>query len=85
MKNPLHFRYTHTCYNREGGVIAHDTGTLEGYTVKSVKLTLVKRFRLQGTGGCWTRLPNDTHKRSHRCTRTGEHTTLILEPLENLS
>lgn len=82
MKNPLHFRYTHTCYNREGGVIAHDTGTLEGYTLKSVKLTLVKRFRLQGTGGNWTRLPNgNTHKRSHRSTATGERSTLILEPI----
>ncbi|MCY3723298.1 MAG: hypothetical protein OXG97_13835 [Candidatus Poribacteria bacterium] len=81
MKNPLHFRYTHTCYNREGGVIAHDTGTLEGYTLKSIKLTLVKRFRLQGTGGNWTCLPNGTHKRSHRNTATGERSTLILEPI----
>lgn len=80
MKNPLHFRYTHTHYNREGEVIDQDTGTLEGYTVKSVKLTLVKRFRLQGTGGNWTCLPNGTHERSHTST-TGERSTLILEPM----
>ena len=77
----LHFRYTYTRHNREGEVIADDTGTLEGYTVKSVKLTLVKRFRLQGTGGNWTCLPNGTHERSHISTATGERSTLLLEPL----
>lgn len=80
----LHFRYTYTRYNREGEVIADDTGTIEGYTTKSVKLTLVKRFRLQGTGGNWTCLPNGTYKRSHISTTTGERSTIILKPLENL-
>lgn len=80
MKNPLHFRYTHTRYNREGTVIAHDTGTIEGYTTKSVKLTLVKRFRLQGTGGNWICLPDGTHKRSHIST-TGDEIRLTLEPI----
>ena len=77
----LHFRYTYTRHNREGEVIADDTGTIEGYTTKSVKLTLVKRFRLQGTGGNWTCLPNGTHKRSHISAATGERSTLILEPM----
>lgn len=80
MKSPLHFRYTHTRYNREGTVIADDTGIIEGYTTKSVKLTLVKRFRLQGTGGNWTCLPNGTHKRAHIST-TGDKIRLILEPI----
>ena len=77
----LHFRYTYTRHNREGEVIADDTGTLKGYTTKSVKLTLVKRFRLQGTGGHWTCLPNGTHKRSHISTATGERSSLTLEPI----
>lgn len=77
----LHFRYTYTRHNREGEVIADDTGTLKGYTTKSVKLTLVKRFRLQGTGGNWTCLPNGTHKRSHISATTGERSTLTLEPI----
>lgn len=77
----LHFRYTYTRHNREGEVIADNTGTLKGYTTKSVKLTLVKRFRLQGTGGNWTCLPNGTHKRSHISNTTGERSSLTLEPI----
>lgn len=77
----LHFRYTHTHYNREGEVISHDAGPISGHTPKSVRHVLVKRFHLQGTGGSWTCLPNGTHKRSHRCQRTGERSCIILEPI----
>ena len=77
----LHFRYTYTRSNREGEVIERDTGPISGHTQKSVKLTIVKRFRLQGTGGSWTSLVNGTHKRSHRCPRTGERSTLTLESI----
>ena len=67
MKNPLHFRYTHTRYNREGERIAHNTGTIEGHTAKSVKHFLVRRFKLQ-TWSPWTCLPNGKHQRTHTCT-----------------
>ena len=60
----LHFRYTHTRYNREGEVIADDTGTLKGYTPKAVKLALVKRFHLQAWSS-WTHLPNGKYQRIH--------------------
>ena len=60
----LHFRYTHTRSNREGERIAHDTGTIEGHTAKSVKHFLVRRFKLQ-TWGPWTCLPNGKYQRTH--------------------
>ena len=47
IKNLLHFRYTYTVYTREGEVLTHDTGPIEGHTAKSVKHFMVKRFHLQ--------------------------------------
>ena len=76
----LHFRYTHTRYDREGEILSHDTGPISGHTAKSVKHTLVKRFHLQA-GGSWTCLPNGTHKRSYRCPHTGERNSISLEPI----
>ncbi|MYC75407.1 hypothetical protein F4X10_06515 [Candidatus Poribacteria bacterium] len=81
IKHQLYFRYTYNRYNRDGQILKHNTGTLSGHTVKSVRLTLVKRFRLQGTGGTWTALVNGTHKRSHRCQLTGERHCLTLTPM----
>ena len=73
-------RYTYTLYDREGEVIAHDTAPIEGHTAKPVKHTLAKRFHLQA-GGSWTCLANGTYKRSYRCPRTGERSSIILEPI----
>ena len=75
-----HFQYTHTRYNREGEVISHDTGPISGYTPKSVKLSLVKRFHLQNWSN-WTCLPNGKYQRTHIW--TPEHPyrgTITLEP-----
>ena len=77
----LYFRYTYNRHNRNGQLIKDRTGTLSGHTLKSVRLTLVKRFRLQGTGGSWTSSVNGTHKRSHRCQLTGERHCLTLTPM----
>lgn len=78
LKKLLHFRYTYTVYNREGEVLSHETAPIEGYTAKSVKHVLMKRFHLQNWSP-WTCLPNGTYKRSHRYPRTGERSTFHLE------
>ena len=77
----LYFRYTYNRHNRNGRLIKDRTGIISGHTLKAVKHVLVKRFRLQGTGGNWTSLVNGTHKRLHQCQLTGERSCIILEPI----
>ena len=77
----LHFQYTYNRFNHDGQLIENDTDTISGHTPKAVKHVLVKRFRLQGTGGTWTSLLNGSHKRSHQCHVTGERHCLTLKPI----
>ena len=41
------FRFTHTRTTKSGEIIEHNVGTVSGYTKKSVRHAVVKRFRLQ--------------------------------------
>ena len=76
------FRYTYTRHAPEGDLVEHETGSTTGYTAKSVKHTLVKRFHFHAANA-WTCLPNGTYQRSQRCPRTDDRSTLSITPIRD--
>lgn len=60
----LNFRFTYTRCDPHGTILEHITETISAHTIKSAKLTLVKRFALQNWTP-WRQTPDGGYVKTH--------------------